>query len=211
MGIYNNIDSYRKMEVLLQRGPSLYPIEKNVHFICNEFLPWNTPKIFIPLLAKGKVENQNINIEDELTLKECYPTLYDKYEKACLEWQLISRQNFIARVTFKQLIERPTILFLHIAKTCAFQNRQKEIYPYQFPIYGSQITQAIQQMINKRIIWKEHEERLQEITYESIPDLIIEQQISLTPRLFLSHRWQQFGKIWCIRGSHSSSRHIDEN
>ncbi|OXU18431.1 hypothetical protein TSAR_015778 [Trichomalopsis sarcophagae] len=36
-------------------GASLYPIEKNVHFICNEFLPWNTPKIFIPLLAKGKM------------------------------------------------------------------------------------------------------------------------------------------------------------
>ncbi|OXU17495.1 hypothetical protein TSAR_009390 [Trichomalopsis sarcophagae] len=45
--------------------------KKNVHFIYNELLPWNTPKICIPLLARGKVENQNINIEDELTF---YPT-----------------------------------------------------------------------------------------------------------------------------------------
>ncbi|OXU17565.1 hypothetical protein TSAR_005804 [Trichomalopsis sarcophagae] len=90
------IDVCRKMEVLLQLGASLYPINKNVNFIYNEPLPWNTPKIFIPLLPREKVENQNINIEDELTLKECYPTLYDKYEKACLEWQRNSRQNLIA-------------------------------------------------------------------------------------------------------------------
>ncbi|OXU21927.1 hypothetical protein TSAR_008113, partial [Trichomalopsis sarcophagae] len=80
----------------------------------------------------------------------CYPTLYDQYKELCLEWQRTSRQNFIAGLTFKQLIELPTNLFLHIAKTCAFQNRE-----------------AIQQIINKRVIWKEHEERLQEITYEN--------------------------------------------
>ncbi|OXU21832.1 hypothetical protein TSAR_003668 [Trichomalopsis sarcophagae] len=77
-------------------------------------------------------------------------------------------------VTFKQLIEPPTNSFLHIAKTCAFQNREAEIYSYQFPIYGSQITQAIQLIVNKRVIWNEHEERLQERTYENIPDLIID-------------------------------------
>ncbi|OXU18846.1 hypothetical protein TSAR_002901 [Trichomalopsis sarcophagae] len=104
--------------------------------------------------TKRKGRKPKININDELTLKECYPILYDKYEKASFKCQRISRQNFIAGVTFKQLIQHPTNSFFHIAKTCAFQNREAEIYPYQ---------------------------------------------------------WQQFGKVWRICGSHSSSRDIGGN
>lgn len=167
-------DEYAIMSLLLKEGATLYPIGKYTQYIQTNILPRKTPSLLIAQIVRERRENRDTNPADIRMLKNAYPTFFEEYKLATLEWIIMNNTAFIKGISLRDLVEKPTNELIEFSRSATFHTAESKIQYHKFPNYGSMIQYALKKLIAKREDWEKQEVELEEITFNQIPSAIIE-------------------------------------
>lgn len=167
-------DHYSKMHTLLRSGAPLYPTEQGVAYIHSRPMPWLTPNLYIMQLAREVVERRLVNASDLVTLRVFHPGIYLDFKSAEREWRRMANTLFTRKITFRDILEKPTSILLPLTRSAEFQRESQKTYHAQFVTYGGEISHALNKLLLKKSEWDTIEEVLRESLKGYLPLEILE-------------------------------------